>query len=180
MVEASRKVEPVVEKPQLVNELFQLRDILFGEDKRNFQFNLDELQESTQVQFDSLSTQLYAELSDLKSHIDECFSRLSSQISDVDHQHNETENEIKRCVDLTTNELSAFEEKSKQISSDIIDRVNGEADQLNDKFTRQYTDTLSQLDSVAAELNNSKADRKTLAQLLTTVAKSLDDDHVNG
>lgn len=160
-------------KTNLPNELFQLRDILFGEDKREFEAHFQELEKQTNKQIDQLSTSLHNELEELRQSMDKSFSLLSERINDTDHLHSEREDEIKQFADSTADRLEAFEQESQKVTQDVLTKMNAESSAINTKFNQQIQDALDKLQKVSDALQSNKADRQLLAELLTSAAEKI-------
>lgn len=158
---------------QLPNELFQLRDILFGEDKREFEAHFQALEKQTTQQIEQLSASIHSELEELRQNMDKSFALLSDRLNDADHLHNEREDEIKQFADNTADRLEAFEQETQQTTQDVLSKLNAESNAINEKFNQQIQDALEKLQQVSDSLQSNKADRQLLAQLLTSAAEKI-------
>ncbi len=157
----------------LPNELLQLRDILFGEDKREFEAHFQALEKQTNHQIDQLSSTLHSELQELRQGMDKSFALLSERLNDTDHLHNEREDEIKQFAENTADRLAAFEQESEQTTREVISKINTDSNIMNEKFNQQIQDALAQLKQVSNTLQSNKADRQLLAELLTSAAEKI-------
>lgn len=155
------------------NELFQLRDILFGEDKREFEAHFSELEHKTNLQLEQLHASINQDLAEIRQSIDKSFALLSERLSDADHMHNEREDEIKQFAENTADKLEAFERHSQRTTKEVIEKIASESNLLSDSFNKQFREALEQLEQVSNTLQSNKADRKLLAELLTSAAKEL-------
>lgn len=159
---------------QLPNELFQLRDILFGEDKREFEAHFNKLEKKTEQQIEHLNANLNNEINELRQDIDKSFALLSDRLSDTDHSHNEREDEIKNFADNTAARLEKFEQMTKQTTKNIFAKMDEESEKLNNDIEQQIKQVLDKVNQVSQSLQTTKTDRKLLAQLLSSAAQTLE------
>jgi len=159
---------------QLPNELFQLRDILFGEDKREFEAHFNDLEKKTEQQIERLNANFSHEINELRQNMDKSFALLSDRLSDADHGHNEREDEIKQFAENTAERLAQFEKITHQTTVNLTAKMDEETKKLSHDIDEQYQQVLAKINDVSLSLQSSKTDRKLLAQILSSAAQTLE------
>lgn len=155
------------------NELFQLRDILFGEDKREFEAHFKSLEDKTNKQLDQLNQYIDGELADLKQIMDKGFAKLSEQLSDQDHLHCEREDQLQQFADDTADKLARFEKNTHHKTSEILSKLEQDTTTISNDFNAQMKQALAQLEQMANSLDNTKTDRELLANILSSAAQQI-------
>ncbi|MBU2976620.1 hypothetical protein [Alteromonas sp. C1M14] len=157
-------------------ELGQLREILFGQSNRDFQHQLDQLSARVEQHIQQLSSQLDEQVKQLNSTIDSRFDTLSKQLSEDSQQHQQNQGELKALHDTLKSELEMAEASAHDETGKLDTRLKKEMDELESMFNQRHQALLERLQQVTAELSTSKTDRKTLANLLSTMASNLATD----
>lgn len=158
------------------SELGQLREILFGQSNRDFQHQLDQLSARVDQHIQQLSGRLDEQVKQLNSTIDARFDTLSKQLAEDSHQHQQSQNELKTLHDTLKAELEIAEASAHDETDKLDSRLKKEMDELESLFNQRHQALLERLQQVTAELSASKTDRKTLANLLSTMASNLATD----
>lgn len=155
------------------SELLQLRDILFGEDKREFEAHFQAIEKSTNKQLDGLTAYVNGELAELKAMMEKGFSQLSDQLNDIDHLHAEREDQLQDFADKTVSRLAKFEQQTQQKTDELQAKLSTESENLQSHFNAQHQDALEKLTQMAASLDNNKTDRDLLANILNQAAQQI-------
>jgi len=158
-------------------ELEQLRLIVFGQAKVELEAKIDSLQQNLSAEIVEMSAQFSANLSDLHKNMDAQFKALSNAISDVDSSREANKVALDETNSVLSSQLEMAENASKDDSDLIHKRIDEEVNKLESTVDASMHDILAQLERVTTELTSSKTDRKTLAQLLATMASNLDADN---
>ncbi|MAG76771.1 MAG: hypothetical protein CL811_08425 [Colwelliaceae bacterium] len=159
--------------PELTNQLGQLRDILFGEDKREFEAHFEDIEHSTAKQLDQLSAQVHQELSELRAEITRQFEQLSERISDVDHLHMERADQLQHYAETTAQQLSSFEKATESAALQLENKLDSENKKLHSLVDNKFEQLSQQLAQLEKSLRHDKADRSLLAEILTQAAAQI-------
>ncbi|MFD2165069.1 hypothetical protein ACFSJY_02235 [Thalassotalea euphylliae] len=159
------------DSPELSNQLGQLRDILFGEDKREFEAHFQSIEKTTTSQLDQLTNYINQELNALRDDIEKQFAAMANQISDNDHLHSEREDQLQSFAESTANQLANFEKKTEQASNNLQKQLSDDKQQLARQLEEQFTTLNEKIDTLGASLDDNKADRNLLADILTQAAE---------
>lgn len=161
--------------PQDDKNLDMVRNILFGEQarasekkyaslERFIRSSVNHLSEETRKQFDVVSQEIQV-VKDLLAE------ETRARRSDTNSAQLQFESIDKRIEAMNQQTLSAQE--------NIHGRINTEVEHLSEKMENWQEEILLQLELTAEQLQNAKADRKTLADMLSNMAKQLQDDGAN-
>ncbi len=156
--------------PELTNQLGQLRDILFGEDKREFEAHFEDIEHSTAKQLDQLSAQVHQELAELRAEITRHFDQLSERLSDIDHLHMERADQIQHYAETTAQHLSTFEKATESAALQLESKLDSENNKLHRSMDEKFEQLSQQLVKLEKSLRHDKADRNLLAEVLTQAA----------
>ncbi|NMP30761.1 hypothetical protein HII17_04225 [Thalassotalea sp. M1531] len=159
--------------PELSNQLGQLRDILFGEDKKEFEAHFKDIEQKNSIQIEQLNAFINQELTNLKTDMDKQFDLLTNQLNDFDHLHNEREDQLQGFAESTAQQLASFEKSVAQSSKTLQEKLASDADKLNEHLEQQFSSLTDKIDQIAASLEHNKADRSLLAEVLVQAAEKI-------
>jgi septation ring formation regulator EzrA len=160
------------ESQQNDKNLDMVRNILFGEQakasekkyaslERFIRSSVNHLSEETRKQFDVFSKEIQV-IKDLLAE------ETRARRSDTNAAQLQFESIDKRIESLNKQTLTAQE--------NIHGRIHTEVEHLSEKIDNWQEDISLQLEIATEQLHNAKTDRKTLAALLSSMAKQLHDD----
>ncbi|MDO6568194.1 hypothetical protein Q4561_14065 [Alteromonas sp. 1_MG-2023] len=170
----SKNVE--AEVPQAADELTQLREILFGQTNRAFKADLASLESRINDNFATLNNQLEVQFNDIRKLIDNQVQDLSQKLEGSNNANNNVQNQLKATTDKLQSELEIAETSAKNDNDTLEAHVVKELDSLESVFSKRHQELLERLQQVTSELSETKTDRKTLANLLSTMASNLATD----
>lgn len=157
------------------NNLDMVRNILFGEQakasekkyaslERFIRSSVNHLSEETRKQFDVFSQEIQV-IKDLLAE------ETRARRSDTNSAQSQFESIDKRIESLNQQTHTAQE--------NIHGRIHTEVEHLSEKIDNWQEEISLQLEIATEQLQNAKTDRKTLAEMLSTMAKQLHDDDAN-
>lgn len=158
------------------SELEQLRLIVFGQAKVELESKIESLHQQLSTDISDMSKQFTDSLNDLHNNMDLQFKALSVSIADVDSKREANKTSLDEANAILASQLEMAENGSKDDSDLLHKRIDEEVSKLETKVDASMHDILAQLERVTTDLTSSKTDRKTLAQLLATMASNLDAD----
>lgn len=169
--------EPGSNVAQFPNELLQLRDILFGEDKREFQAHFQSLEHKTEKRLDELTSNINNEIAELREVMESQFAKLSERLADVDHLHDERANKLSEHIDHTLTKLESFEQATEQTTQHNLAQLSTSIEKLNTDLTTKHEQALEKITQVAESLSSDKADRNMLSSILIDAAQKIAQDN---
>ena len=162
---------------QATDELSQLKEILFGQSNRAFRADLAALEAKVNENFSSLNAHLDNQFSDIRTMIDQQINALSEQLASANDSHSNVQEQLQHTTDKLQSELEIAETTAKNDNDSLEAHVVKELESLDNLFSKRHQELLEKLQQVTSELSESKTDRKTLANLLSTMATNLATDH---
>jgi hypothetical protein len=157
--------------------LDKVRDILFGGQARDFDRRFQRLEERLIQETAELKEDVKKRLAALEQFVKQETASLADRIKTEHDERTDATKDLARDVRETT---KAFEKKTGHLD-DQIGRVQRELRQqilearqsLSDDLRQKIDDVLARLGQESADLRHDKADRATLAALLTEMAMRL-------
>ncbi|AEF01699.1 hypothetical protein C7Y69_11670 [Alteromonas sp. KS69] len=172
----SKNVEAEPDDSQAGNELTQLREILFGQTNRAFKADLASLESRINDNFATLNNQLEVQFNDIRKLIDNQVQDLSHRLEGANSSNSNVQNQLQATTDKLQSELEIAETSAKNDNDALEAHVVKELDSLENVFSKRHQELLERLQQVTSELSETKTDRKTLANLLSTMASNLATD----
>lgn len=159
------------------DELTQLREILFGKTTRAFRADLSALETRVEDSFTKLNKRLDVQFADIRKTIDERVMSLGEQLASANENHGNVQAHLQNTTDKLQSELEIAETSAKNDNDALEAHVVKELESLDSLFSKRHQELLAKLQQVTSELSESKTDRKTLANLLSTMATNLATDN---
>lgn len=178
---ANKKNEPIekvsAEVPA-IDELSQLRTIVFGAAELQLTEQVGKLRSDMEQSVELLNQNLSKQLSEFQQNVELKFTEMDRRITFIDKAHDDNEANIKKSLDSLYSEQEIFASATQQDFKEINQSLDNESHNLTISFDKQLTQLKTHLEKVSDALSSSKADRKTLAKLLATMATNLEDDQL--
>ncbi|BFT31453.1 hypothetical protein D210916BOD24_26290 [Alteromonas sp. D210916BOD_24] len=174
---ANQKTEDKAQVANSTDELSQLREILFGQTNRAFRADLSALEAQVEAKFSKLNAHLDKQFSDIRKLIEEQIAGLADQLASSNDSHESAQAHLQNTTDKLQSELEIAETTAKNDNDALEAHVVKELESLDNLFSKRHKELLERLQQVTSELSESKTDRKTLANLLSTMASNLATDN---
>lgn len=172
---ARQTVDPA--NPQ---SLDKVRDILFGNQMRDVERRFARLEERLVKETADLKDDVRKRLDTLESYMRRETESLESQIKsergDRVDAHAGLANELKEAARTLDKRATTIDEQQSRGQREIRQQMLEQHQRLNDDLRQKVEEILATLSRTAQELRTDKADRATIAALLTEVAMRLTDD----
>jgi len=159
-----------------IDELTQLREILFGQSNRAFKADLESLETKINDNFQQLNRQLEEQFHDIRKLIDTQVNSLSSRLESANSNNSNVQSQLHSTTDKLQSELEIAETTAKNDNDALEAHVVKELESIENLFNTRHKELLARLQQVTSELSETKTDRKTLANLLSTMASNLATD----
>ena len=158
----------------------KMRDILFGGQMRDYDRRFTRLEEKLAQETADLRDDVRRRLTALEQFVKGETSSLADRIKTENEERTDATRDLSREL---REHAKAFEKKAG-VLDDQIGRVQRELrqqilelhQQMTDDLRRKIEDVLTRLGQESAELRHDKADRSTLANLLTEMAMRLNNE----
>ncbi len=159
-----------------INELEQLRFIVFGEAKKSIEDRIDTIHSELTNSINTFKEQQIVQLSEMQLHFENALNALDKKLQSVDTHHEDNHNNLIKANEILNSSLEIAESSGKDDADALHDRIDKEMAALSANFDIKYAEAMEKLSKVTHELTDTKTDRKTLARLLATMASNLETD----
>lgn len=169
--------------PSESGNLDKIRDILFGNQVRDYEqrfTRLEEhlikecsnLREDTKKRLDSLETYI-------KNEVDSLTNRLHSEQTERHESVTEINQEIQNLSKNLERKIAQLDEQTAQNQRDLRQQILDQSKRLDDDLKHNHTELLATLEREAKELQTQKTDRSALARLFAELSIRLDQESTN-
>lgn len=150
-----------------LNPLEAIRDLLHGDQVRQIEGSLDKLSQDISTQLQSMNDKFRESLCQLSTDIGEKMQELGLRIDAVNQHQNERSDQLQQ-------RLESLHQETLEANLELQQSLQAEANHLTEEIDQRYAEVMSDLDTAKHDLSDKKADRKTLACLLTQMANQLE------
>jgi hypothetical protein len=160
--------------------LDKVRDILFGNQMRDVERRFARLEERLTKETASLKEDVRKRLDAIEAYIRSESESLGAQIrserNDRTDAHGSLSIELKETARSLERKATAIDEQHSKGQRDLRQQMLEQHQRLTDDLQQKVEEILATLGRTAQELRSDKADRATIAALLTEVAMRLNDE----
>ncbi|MBS1819403.1 MAG: hypothetical protein JSU08_15840 [Acidobacteria bacterium] len=160
--------------------LDKVRDILFGNHMRDVERRFARLEERLVKETAALKDDMRKRLEALEAYIRNESESLEAQIrserNDRSDAHAGLSNELKETARTLERKATAIDEQHARGHRELRQQLLEQHQRMTDDLQQKVEEILGTLSRTAHELRTDKADRATIAALLTEVAMRLNDE----
>jgi hypothetical protein len=160
--------------------LDKVRDILFGAQMRIVDRRFAQLEERITTQAAELADQLRRQLAALEDLVKRNADALGQRLTSESEYRSEATSRLTRELGETAGaydrRAGALEARIDSAQHDLRHDIQALSQRLTDDMREKFDEVLSRLGKASAELRSEKADRATIAALLTEMARRLASD----
>ncbi len=162
------------------DELEQLRLLVFGQAKVELEQKIVVSHQDLSEKIEAMTHQIQQDMHSMNQNISQQLASLSatlqSSIAEVDSSRENNRIAFEEANNRLLSQLEMAENAGKDDSDILHKRIDDEVSRLEVSADTAMKEIIAQLERVTNDLTSSKTDRKTLAQLLATMASNLDAD----
>jgi hypothetical protein len=160
--------------------LDKVRDILFGNQMRDVERRFARLEERLLKETTSLKDDLRKRLDALEAYVkreaESLESKIKTERDDRVDAHGSLSSELKETARALERKAGAIDEQHSKGHRELRQQMLEQHQRLSDDLQQKVEELLGTLSRTAHELRTDKADRATIAALLTEVAMRLNDE----
>lgn len=164
-------VKPIANE---MNSLDKVRDILFGNQVRDFDHRFTRLEEKLAKECASLRDETRSRLDSLENYLKQEVESLTTQIkneySDRDRSVQLLREEAKTLKSGLDDKISQVEEFANRSQRELREQLFNQSKTLQDTIQQKYEEIIALLERESKDLRHQKTDRSTLAALLNELA----------
>jgi DNA anti-recombination protein RmuC len=172
---------PSINNSQLANNdlggsgnLDKVRDLLFGNQVRDFEKRFSRLEERLVKESSTLRDDLKKRLDSLETYVMQEVESLNENIKAEQIERDEAVKEIEQNYkDITKSlekKITQLDEQSNQKQRELRQQILDQSKGLDDEMRQKYEAILSVIERETQEIRNDKTNRSTLAALFTQMA----------
>jgi hypothetical protein len=158
----------------------KVRDILFGGQVREFDRRFSRLEERLLKETNDLKDHLKARLEALekftRKETDSLAEQVKAEKADRVDSHSALARELKDTAKSLEKRTAALDDQQSKSQRELRQQILEQSQKLSDDIRKRVDDVLARLASEAQQLRSDKADRATVAALLTEMALRLTGD----
>lgn len=158
-------------------QISKVREILFGSKSRQIETSLGKLEESMRAEHASIRKEFHERFDSLENYLKGEVKALLEQLEREGSTREESVNKLQEKLNETGDELSKkageIHKRLDESERDLRDQILQARQRLTDDIQERTQDLTDQLQAEAKSLRKGKADRTTMASLLTDVATRL-------
>jgi len=155
----------------------KVRDILFGGQVREFDRRFSKLEERLLKETNDLKDHLKSRLDALekftKKETESLAAQIKSEHEDRSDSHSTLARELKDTAKSLDKRLASLDDQQSKSQRELRQQILEQGQKLSDDIRKRMEDVMTRLASEAQQLRSDKADRATLAALLTEMALRL-------
>lgn len=153
-----------------INELGEIRNILFGEHIKKLESQIEDLRSATQEQLKLLREDYSSALTE---RADALYERVNSKLEELDAYFNKRFDEVdKRAIQIESG-ITEIEHQQQQESRSVKEEMEALNNQLLQTFEQGCSKLEEQFAVQAQALSEQKMDRAALSELFSQLAEQL-------
>jgi DNA repair exonuclease SbcCD ATPase subunit len=160
--------------------LDKIRDILFGNQVRDYEQRFTRLEEHLVKECSNLREDTKKRLdvieTYIKNEVDSLTTRLKNEQNERDAAVTEINEEFKNLVKSLERKIAQLEEQTSHNQRDLRQQILDQSKSLDNDLKHNHNELLATLERESKELHTHKTDRSTLARLFSELALRLDDE----
>ena len=164
-----------------IDNVDKIRDILFGNQIKDFEYKFRQLQEQINKELNDLKDDSIMRFDSLENFVKSEFESLNlrlegeqrMRISDIDESAEKFETRIKKVSHALSEQERQSNDKARELRQLLLDQSK----ELFDKMNQKQLDDREMLISFRNELDAGKVDRSALSSLFTNLALQVSTDN---
>lgn len=170
MTEEETVLEPAQQASQ---QLLEIRDLLFGEQLRAVHQRADDMEARLQSKLQEMNDNFSNALRELRQDFDDQLSSHKQHAALLHQQHTEQEANLDHKINALADKLQQTHQELAATDASLQAQFQQELEQLSALVQKNYNDVMAKISAASEELSTNKADRKTLAAMLASMADNL-------
>ncbi len=162
-----------IDIPSSDDQLFAIRNLLFGEQVKQLESKIHEQDIKFNEKLDRIEALILKNHEDVSREINAASQRMANDLESNRIEHVSQESILEDTLSNLSDRLSAHQEHTDNNFKDALNTLNRTADEINHSLQREVEQLTLKLNAASTELSTNKADRKTLANLLESMASNL-------
>jgi uncharacterized protein YdhG (YjbR/CyaY superfamily) len=154
-------------------QLFEIRDLLFGEQVSSIQQTIAQQNQATNNRLDELEKLIQKNHADTSKQISLLSQKLADDLESNRLEHVSQEGILEEKLESLNGQLDNYQQQTEKEFKSTQQQISQSNAELNQSLKVEVDKLEKQIIKVSSELGTNKADRKTLASLLESMATNL-------
>ena len=159
-----------------------VREILFGAQAQQYEQRFNRLEEILKKELANIRDETKKSLNSLESFVKKEFESLADELHAEKRERDENIDNISESLKSVSKNLekkiAALDDKNIRVQRDVQEQILKQSNDLMDDSRIKYENISSVLNDAVKELTDKKADRITLANLLTEMSMRLKEEFI--
>jgi uncharacterized protein YbjQ (UPF0145 family) len=165
-------ISPKASEPE--QQLVEIRRLLFGQEISAINQMIETMQQQFDQQIQQMTQYFEKEMTEMSQEFLKEIGKASEKHQDLTHQTDELHHEFDQTVASIQQEIDNSNNENIKHLEDAQQSIQTQLDHMSKQLQEKHQVALDKIAQTANELTDNKADRKTLATLLSTMANNLD------
>ena len=157
-----------------------IRDILFGNQMREFDRKFTQLEKNMSSDLDALRRETINQMDSLKSFIESEISILSSKLSNTEQTQidelDKLDSTIQKHFQKVESKISTTNDTLDKLSHDNSQKFLKQSQDFNTNISEQMKEARERMDGHRNEMSSAKVDKTLLSELLNSLALQINTD----
>ena len=175
---STKSPQPNVEMPD-TGSVDKIRDILFGNQMRDFQRRFSQMEERLAKATQDLRNETYKRLETLelffKKEQDALKDRIRTEADQRENDDKKLQEDLKNAASSLKKDLTKAEEKFLELTSELRQQLLDQSKSLSEDIQQKHAQTSKMVQDTANGLDDAKLDRSTLSEYLIDMAMRISD-----
>ncbi len=164
--------KPVDETP---DKLASIRQLLFGEEVERLENSMTQQQKLFTERLSGLEALIKTTSAQIEKQIQSAVSELNRAVDNHHNEHIQQEGKLEQKIIDFSSRLKEFQSHTKHDLTEAHNELDLTAKQIYQSLEKEIKRLSIKIEKTSQELSSNKADRKTLATLLESMASNLND-----
>lgn len=158
---------------QSTEQLSAIRDLLFGEQVRVIEQSLKEQNEALNKRLDDIEALIAKNSADFSKQLIKTSEKIISDLENNRLEHTSQEEILEQKLEAFNSQFGEFQQSTETEFSQAHSALVETSKELTKSINDEVVKLTHQINTASAELSANKTDRKTLANLLESMATNL-------
>ncbi len=168
-----QSVKPVPSQDETPDKLTAIRELLYGEEVARLEAVIAEEHKTFDMRLSSLESLIKTTSQNIEREIKSAVSTLNNALDKSHVEHVRHEDELEQKLVDFNERLQKFQSHTKHDLSEAHNELEQVAKEIYKSLEKEVKVLTNKIDKTSQELGSNKADRKTLASLLESMATNL-------
>lgn len=169
----SENSEPQKQSQSPKTQLTEIRQLLFGEQVESLKQTIQQHHQDTKARLDALEGLINKLAADTANNIDQLSTKIAEDIESNRLEHVSQEAVLEDKLEGLGGNLDSYQQNTEKEFKQTHELISHQHTEMSKTLQTEAEKLSTQIETVAQELTTNKADRKTLANLLESMATNL-------